>query len=123
MSKYVLLVLINIPLLTVGIISAITSYKTKRISKRRATLELLFWAGVGVGLVFVEPVYNQLIKHNLTNSQPMSLFDIVLLTLILFCMLMIKNSNERISALQRKISRMHENLAIEGAEHPRGQDT
>ena len=40
MSKYVLLVLINIPLLIVGVVSALTHYKTKRISKRRMVVEV-----------------------------------------------------------------------------------
>jgi hypothetical protein len=112
MSRYVLLVIINIPLLVVGIVSALTHYNTRRISKKRCIAEVVFWVLVGIGLIFVEPVYNVLVRHNLTNSTPMSLFDMILLTLILFCLLFIKSTNERTASLQRKISRMHENIAI-----------
>ena len=112
MSKYVLLVLINIPLLIVGVVSALTHYKTKRISKRRMVVEVAFWVSIGVALFFAQPLYNALVEHNLTDSQPMSLFDIALLTIIIFCLLLIKSSNERITQLHKKISRMHENLAI-----------
>lgn len=112
MSRYVLLVLINIPLLLVGVVSALTSYNTRRISKKRCIGEVVFWLVVGVGLLFVEPLYNALVRHNLTNSTPMSLFDMLLLTLILFCLLLIKSTNERTANLQKKISRMHEDLVI-----------
>ena len=116
MSKYVLLVLINIPLLIVGVVSALTHYKTKRISKRRMVVEVAFWVSIGVALFFAQPLYNALVEHNLTDSQPMSLFDIALLTIIIFCLLLIKSSNERITQLHKKISRMHENLAISSAD-------
>jgi hypothetical protein len=111
-SKYALLVLINLPLIAVGIIGAVTGYKTSRISKKRCTIEVTFWLLVGVGLSLVEPLYNTLIKHNLTNSEPMSIFDMVLLTLILFCLLLIKQANERTTQLAKKVSRMHENIVI-----------
>lgn len=112
MSRYVLLVIINTPLLLVGIVSALTNYNTRRISKKRCVGEIIFWLTIGVGLVFVEPIYNVLVRHNLTNSTPMSLFDMLLLTLILFCLLLIKSTNERTARLHRTISRMHENIAI-----------
>ena len=116
MSKYVLLVLINLPLLIIGVVSALTHYNTKRISKRRMIVEVAFWASIGIALVFAEPLYNALIENNLTDSQPMSLFDIALLTIVIFCLLLIKSSNERITQLHKKISRMHENLAISSAD-------
>lgn len=111
-SKYALLVLVNVPLLTIGIVGAITGYKTSRISKKRCVIEVVFWLLVGAVLLMVEPLYNTLIEHNLTKSAPMSIFDMVLLTLILFCLLLIKQANERTAALAKKLSRMHENLVI-----------
>jgi hypothetical protein len=111
-SKYALLVLVNLPLIIIGIVSAVTGYKTSRISKKRCVVEVVFWLLVGVVLSLVEPLYNALVKHNLTDSQPMSIFDMVLLTLILFCFLLIKNANERASQLAKKVSRLHENLVI-----------
>jgi cytochrome bd-type quinol oxidase subunit 2 len=119
MSKYLLLVLINVPLLLIGIVGAITSYKTKRISQRRCAAEIIFWLSVGAGVVFVEPLYNSLIRHNLTDSPPMSLFDIVLLTVVLLCLILIKQTNEKTTQLQKKFSRLHENLVIADEERSR----
>ena len=77
---------------------------------------MAFWVSISVALFFAQPLYNALVEHNLTDSQPMSLFDIALLTIIIFCLLLIKSSNERITQLHKKISRMHENLAISSAD-------
>lgn len=116
MNKYAILILINLPLLIIGVIGAITSYKTKRISKKRMRAELVVWLVIAVGLIFVEPFYNVLIRANLTDSPSMSIFDMVLLTSLLFCLLLIKNSNEKLNLLNRKISRMHEHLAFRSDE-------
>jgi len=113
-SRFALLVLINLPIVLVGIIGAITSYKTSKTSKEHCYIEVVVWLIVGTGLVFVEPVYNVLLKNHLTNSAPMSIFDIVLLTLVLLCAIFIKSANEKISALNKKLSRIHEHIVING---------
>lgn len=120
MSKYVLLILINLPLLVIGIIDAVSSYKTGRMSRRRCIVQVIGWLSIGVGLMLLEPLYNTLIRYNLTNSAPLSLFDIVLLTLLLFCLFLIKKSNETITRLNRKLSRLHESIVI--SEEQRGWD-
>ena len=114
MSKYLLLVLINAPIVLIGVVRAITRYKTKpaRISRSKCITEVVFWLAIGVGLSFVEPLYNTLLRHNLTDSPPMSLFDVALLTLFVFALLLIVETNEEITALKKTVSRLHEKLAI-----------
>lgn len=118
MSKYLLLGLINIPIVLIGITRAITRYKTKpaRISKYKCVMEVILWLSVGVGLFFVEPLYNTLIHYNLTDSPPMSLFDIGVLTLFIFCLLLIVETNEELTLLKRTVSRLHEELVIKEAD-------
>lgn len=114
MSKYLLLVLINVPVVLVGVVRAITRYKTKpaRISRSKAIIEAMFWLAIGVGLIFVEPFYNTLLRHNLTDSPSMSIFDVALLTLFVFALLLIVETNEELTALKKTVSRIHERLAI-----------
>lgn len=118
-NKYALLVLINLPLLLIGVISAITNYKTGRISKQRCVIQVAFWLSVAVGLVFVEPLYNALVSRHLTESAPLSIFDVLLLTAVLFCLFLIKQANEKMALLSKKIARIHESLVISQAERPR----
>lgn len=114
MSKYLLLVLINSPLVLIGIVRAITRYKTKpaRISKNKAVVEVIFWVSIGVALSFAQPIYNALVRYNLTDSTPMSLFDVAVLTLFVFALLLIVETNEELTALKKTVSRLHEKLAI-----------
>jgi hypothetical protein len=117
-NKYAILVIVNLPLLLIAIVGAMTNYKTGRISKRKATIEIVFWLIVGVLLVLIEPLYNTLIRHNLTNSAPMNIFDVGLLTLFIMSLLLIKHINEKVTRLNRKISRMHESIVLaEEARH------
>lgn len=118
MSKYLLLVLINTPIVLVGIVRAITRYKTKpaRISKNKAIYEVVFWLSIGVALSFAQPIYNALVRYNLTDSTPMSLFDVAVLTLFVFALLLIVETNEELTSLKKTVSRLHEKLAIMDAE-------
>jgi hypothetical protein len=114
MSKYLLLILINAPIVLLGVVRAITRYKTKpaRISKNKAVYEVLFWLSIGVALSFAQPIYNAAIRYNLTDSTPMSLFDVAVLTLFVFALLLIVEVNEELTSLRKTVSRLHEKLAI-----------
>jgi hypothetical protein len=112
MSKYVLLVLINSPLIILAVLMAVTGYKTGRSTRRRCGVVVTFWLMVGIGMFFVEPAYDSLVRANLTDSPPMSVFDIILLTGIIFLMLLIVQLYERLTTLSRKVSKMHEGIAI-----------
>jgi hypothetical protein len=114
-SKYALLVIINIPILLIGIIGAVTNYKTSRISRQRCITQVTMWLLIGVLFVFIEPIYNSLIRHHLTESAPMSIFDMLLLTGIVFCLLLVKQANEKIMEMNKKLARLHENQAIANA--------
>jgi predicted membrane channel-forming protein YqfA (hemolysin III family) len=117
-NKYAILVIVNLPLLFIAIVGTLTNYKTGRISRKKATTEVLFWLAIGLLLVLVEPLYNTLIRHNLTNSAPMNIFDVGLLTLFVLSLLFIKQSNEKVSQLNKKVARMHESIVLaEEARH------
>ena len=116
-SRFLVLVIINLPIVLIGIVGAITSYKTSRTSKKRCTTEVIGWIIVGIALVLVEPIYNLLIKSHLTSSDSMSIFDVILLTLILLCGLLIIRANEKIALINKKLSRIHEHIAIKESEY------
>ena len=112
MNKYVLLVLINSPLILFAILMAVTSYKTGRSTRRRCTVLVVFWLAVGIGMVFVEPVYDLLVRENLTASPPLSVFDIILLSGLVFQLLIMVQLYDKLNTLSRKVSRMHMSMAI-----------
>jgi hypothetical protein len=111
-NKYALLVLINSPLIVCAVLMAVTSYKTGRSTRRRCTVLVVFWLLVGIGMLFVEPAYNSLVRANLTESPPLSVFDIILLTALIFLMLLLVQLYDKLTNLSRKVSRMHEGISI-----------
>jgi hypothetical protein len=111
-SRFLILVLINVPIVIFGILSAIVGYKTKRISKRRGVIEVICWLLAFVVLACVEPIYKVLVEQHLTDSGPMSIFDMVLLTLVLLCLLLIVRANEKLTTLNKKLSLIHEHVVI-----------
>jgi hypothetical protein len=114
-SKYAILVYINLPLIAFGIVGAITNYKTSRISKGKCVFRVVFWLTIGLLLAFFAPAYDFLVRYRLTSSPSMSIFDIFLLTLVLFCFMLIKRANEKSMYLNRRITRLHENLVLSEA--------
>ena len=112
MNKYVLLFLLNSPLVVFAILMAVTSYKTGRSTKRRCTVLVVFWLLVGAGMLFVEPLYDLLVRENLTASPPLSVFDIILLSGLIFQLLIMVQLFDKLNNLSRKVSRMHEGIAI-----------
>lgn len=120
-SKYAILLLVNIPILAVGVVGAVTDYKTRRISRQRCVIQVIMWLLIGATFVFIEPVYNSLIRHHLTASAPMSIFDVALLTGLTLCILLIKQANERIANLNKKVARLHENQVIAAARSGNGR--
>jgi hypothetical protein len=111
-NKYALLILINSPLIVFAVLMAVTSYKTGRSTRRRCTVLVVFWLLVGTGMLFVEPAYNFLVRANLTESPPLSVFDIILLAALIFLMLIMVQLYDKLNNLSRKVSRMHESIAI-----------
>lgn len=111
-NKFIILGVINTPIIIFGIVRAVSSYKTSRISKLRCKIEVVLWILIALGLVAVEPIYNLLVSNQLTDSAPMSIFDVVLLTFVLMSIFFIIRTNEKVSLVNKKIARLHESYAI-----------
>jgi hypothetical protein len=116
MNKYLLIVILNLPIAIIGILWSTASYKTKSMTKKRYRLEVLFWVLIVISLISIEPIYNILIRANLTDSSPLSLIDIAALTLIVFCLFLIERLQEKITDLNKKFSTLHEEIVILKAE-------
>lgn len=112
MSRYVLLLLINLPFVVLAITGIITRYKMKRITKRRASIQLLMWLTLLLGLSLAEPVYHWLFAHNLTVTDSLSLFDIVQITAIVFLIYTINGLSARLEQTEKRLNDLHQELSI-----------
>lgn len=113
MLKYILFAAVAIILFITVVVRATVDYKTKRISKNKYSATVLFWLAIVAGIVLVGPLYEWLRISNLTDSGPISLIDLILLTMSVFLLYLIMRTQQSISDLDQKIARLHEEIAIE----------
>ena len=112
MNRYLLLFLLNLPFILAGILSAVTSYKIGKTSKQRFFTQMTIWLLLLTGLIVAEPLYNWLFTNNLTQTEPLSLFDVVQITAIIFVFYIANRSRLKIEVLERRVHDLHQELSI-----------
>ena len=112
MSRYTILVIFNLPLILAAISNAIVSYKLKHLSLRRFVLKVLFWIVVLLSLVFAESVYNFLYSEGLTQTEPLSLFDVIQMTGVIYVFYLVNRLYVKVDVLDRRTNDLHQELSI-----------
>lgn len=113
MSRYLLLLLLNLPFIIAAIIGTVTQFKLKNISKRRLILQILLWSIVLIGLIAAEPIYQFLFSNNLTETEPLSLFDVIQITAIVVLFYIAMRTINRVEIAEERLRKLHEKLSIE----------
>jgi hypothetical protein len=111
-SRYLLLLILNAPFIIAGLINSVVSYKLSKISKQRATLQIVLWSVVLIGLVLAKPIYQFLFTNNLTDTEPLSLFDVIQITGIVILLFMANRARTKLDALERRVQDLHQELSI-----------
>jgi hypothetical protein len=101
-----------VPLVVAGLLSTALSYKTKKIKSRQFYFRFLLWLLILIGLVFAKPIYDFLFSNNLTRTEPLSLFDVIQITGILYTLLIANRAFTKANTLQQQVQDLHQNLAI-----------
>src|SRR6185312_15794990 len=112
MSKYELLLLLNLPFVIFGLLKALMAYRTKLIDGLTFSLRVLFWLIILAGLIFAEPIYTYLYNHGLTDSSPLSLPDVVLATGLILCLSLCFSAYSKIDAMEKRFSDLHEKISV-----------
>lgn len=117
MSKYLILAIFNLPFVIFGIISAIARYKESSLGRFSLLARLVFWLTIGAGIVFAQPFYDYLVRNDLTNSDPLSLADVILVTGVNFCLFLTIRVYTRLDHTERRLSDFQEKVSIELSKH------
>lgn len=112
MSRYTILLLLNLPFILVGLMRSTLNYKLHEISKGRYILRVLFWIIIFVGVALAEPIYQFLFSHNLTQTESLSLFDVVQITGIVTLFYIMNRSRSKVEVLERRLQDLHQELSI-----------
>lgn len=112
MSRYVLLVLFNLPMITLACIGIITRYKMNKITARRARGQIIMWLLLLFAIALSGPIYQYLFDNNFTDTNPLSLFDVVQITLIVFLLYTVNGLNIKYDIAEQRLSELHKQLSI-----------
>ena len=112
MSRYMILILINLPFIIAGIAGAVVSYKMNHISKKKFVFRTSIWLFVLSGLLFAESIYSFLFSNNLTQTEPLSLFDVIQITGIIITFYIANQAYIKAATLEKRLQDLHQELSI-----------
>lgn len=112
MSRYLLLFLLNLPFIMAALLSEITQYKLRKTSKRKFIIRFSGWLIALIGLALAEPIYIWLFNNKLTNTEPLSLFDVVQITAIVIVFYIANRTQLKTKILERRLHDLHQELSI-----------
>ncbi len=112
MSRYLLLLILNLPFIAAAILNATVNYKLNKSTKRSFIIRLIFWLSLLVGLIMAEPLYNFLFNNKLTDTEPLSLFDVIQITAIVILLYFVNRSRAKIDELEKRVQDLHQEVSI-----------
>ena len=112
MSRYTLLLLLNLPFIFAAALSQITQYKLGKSSRKRLYVQLVIWATILTGLIFAEGIYNWLFAKGLTQTDSLSLFDVVQITAIVMLFYIVNRFIQKIETIEHRLNDLHQELSI-----------
>ena len=110
--RYLILVLLNVPIILAALINIITQYKLRKVSVTRFRHQLIIWMVIMVVLIGSFPLYNISIGHPPPDSSELSLFDILQTTAIILLFYIANNQRQRIDQNERRLRDLHQELSI-----------
>lgn len=115
MTKYQLLILLNLPFIFYGMMKAAVYYREGTYSLAQFFLRLVFWLTALAFVLFAEQIYNYLIGKDLTTSTPLSLADVLLATFSFLSFTLIIRLYTRVERSENKIAELNEELSLRHA--------
>jgi hypothetical protein len=112
MSRYLILLLLTAPFIIAGLANSLVKYKLSKMSKRRFIYQTVVWASILLGLILAEPIYQFLFSNELTQTEPLSLFDVMQITAIIALLFITHRTREKLESLERHTQDLHQELSI-----------
>lgn len=114
--RYVILVLLNLPVILAALVNIITQYKLKKVSAARFRHQIILWLIILTVIIGSFPVYNLATSKPLLDSSELSLFDIVEITTIVLLFYILNNQRQRIDQNELRLRNLHQELSIKLSE-------
>ena len=110
--RYLILVIINLPIVFLAFLNIITQYKMKRIDKERFIRQTLLWLIISLVLILAFPIYNLANGRAIFSSVELSFFDIAEITSIVFLFYTVNNQIRKLNNTERRLRDLHQEMSI-----------
>lgn len=110
--RYLILVLLNLPVILLALINIVTRYKMGKVSGQRFRRQVLMWLVILLIVVGSFPFYNYLNDKPLLDSSELSLFDIVQTTAIIFLFYAVNHLRQQVDQTETTLRDLHQELSI-----------
>lgn len=110
--RYLILVLLNLPVVLLALVNLVTRYKTGKNSRRKFKQQSFLWATVTIVIVSSFPIYNLIAGRDPFESSQLSLFDIVEITAIVFLIYTVNTMRQKLESTETRIRDLHQELSI-----------
>ncbi len=110
--RYLILVLLNTPIIFLALINIITQYKLKQVSITRLRHQLSIWLIILIVLIGSFPLYNILSGRAPLDSHELSLFDIIQTSAIVFLFYAFNSQRQRSDQIDLRLRNLHQELSI-----------
>lgn len=110
--RYLILVIINLPIVFLAFLNIITQYKMKRTDKERFIRQTLLWLIISLVLILAFPIYNLANGRAIFSSVELSFFDIAEITSIVFLFYTVNNQIRKLNNTERRLRDLHQEMSI-----------
>jgi len=110
--RYIILVILNVPVILLALFNIVTQYKLKKVTRRRFGLQIFLWLVILVILICSFPLYNYMTGKALLDSSELSLFDIVQTTAIIYLFYIVNDHRRKIERTERTLRDLHQEMSI-----------
>ena len=110
--RYVILILLNMPIIILALFNIVTQYKLRKVSKQRFRHQVIIWVLILIVLLCSFPLYNYFSGKPLLDSAELSLFDIVQTTAVIVIFYIINSQRRKLERAEKTIRDLHQELSI-----------
>jgi ethanolamine transporter EutH len=111
-SRYLILVLLNTPLIVAALLGILVDFKMNKISRKKMIFQTSIWLLIFTGLASAKYIYQFLFSNKLTQTEPLSLFDVIQITGIITVLFIANRSRIKTDRLERRVQDLHQELSI-----------
>jgi len=79
---------------------------------RRLIFKVSFWVIILIGLLLTEAIYNFLYNQGLTITEPLSLFDVLQITAIIYVFFLVNRLYVKVDVLEKRVQDLHQESSI-----------